>query len=82
MSLNIKNEAVHQLAREAAARTGKTQTSVIEAALRKFLDDLDRETKRQRADEIVAEMQRLWRESDAPPFTTDDLYDVETGLPA
>ena len=33
MSLNIKNERVHELAREAARRTGMNQTSVIEAAL-------------------------------------------------
>ncbi|MGI8677800.1 MAG: type II toxin-antitoxin system VapB family antitoxin [Jatrophihabitans sp.] len=82
MSLNIKNEKVHDLAREAAKRAGKSQTSVIEDALRRYLADLDRETRRQRADEIVAEMQRSWRESDAPPFTAEDLYDPVTGLPA
>ena len=36
MSLNIKNEHVHQLARDAAARTGLSQTGVIEEALRLY----------------------------------------------
>ena len=35
MSLNIKNEHVHDLVREAARRTGKSQTSVVEEALRR-----------------------------------------------
>ena len=33
MSLNIKNEHVHELAREAARRTGRTQTGAIQLAL-------------------------------------------------
>lgn len=41
MSLNIKNERVHAMAREAARRTGATQTGVIEAALRHYLESLD-----------------------------------------
>jgi antitoxin VapB len=82
VSLNIKNETVHELVREAARRTGQSQTSVVETALRKYLDDLERDARLARADRIVAEMQRLWRESDEPPFTPEDLYDPETGLPA
>lgn len=82
MSLNIKNERVHDLVRKAAQRTGKSQTSVVEAALQMYLDDLDRGIRRERADELLAEMQRHWRESDAPPFTVEDLYDPVAGLPA
>lgn len=37
MAMNIKNDRVQALAREAARRTGKTQTSVIEEALRAYL---------------------------------------------
>ena len=37
MSLNIKNERVHDLAREAAQRTGQSQTRVIEVALLEYL---------------------------------------------
>ena len=39
MSLNIKNERVHALAREAARVTGKTQTGVIEEALERLLKE-------------------------------------------
>ena len=38
MALNIKNERVHQLAREAAALRGTSQTSALEAALEEYLD--------------------------------------------
>lgn len=37
MSLNIKNPHVHELAREAARVTGKTQTGAIEEALERLL---------------------------------------------
>ena len=43
MSLNIKNERVHALAREAARITGKSQTGVIEEALEKRGARRDRE---------------------------------------
>ena len=46
MSLNIKNERVHELAREAARRTGKSQTRVIEEALEKLLADLEHERRK------------------------------------
>jgi antitoxin VapB len=82
VSLNIKNERVHALVREVAARTGQSQTSAIETALRRYLADLDRDTRYERADAILADMQRRWRESHAPPFDAEDLYDPETGLPA
>ena len=38
MGLNIENERVHALAREAARVTGKSQTSAIEEALVLLLD--------------------------------------------
>ena len=41
MGLNIKNERVHELARQAAAATGKTQTDAIEEALTRLLADYD-----------------------------------------
>ena len=37
MSLNIKNERVCRLAKQAAALTGQTQVSVLEQALEAFL---------------------------------------------
>lgn len=83
MSLNIKNERVHALAREAAAKTGKSQTSVIEEALRRYLDQLERERRdRDRElDTLLEEIHRIVRTL-PPGMTTDDLYDPETGLPA
>jgi antitoxin VapB len=82
VSLNIKNERVHELARELAARTGKSQTAVIEEALVRYLDDLAREQRRSRADEILAEMRKEIREQGGLGMRPEDLYDPITGLPA
>lgn len=90
MSLNIKNERVHALAREAARVTGKSQTSVIEEALVKFLADLGVdpvEQERQRRLDAVHRIQV--RVAGLPRLTgsdrirsDDDIYDPVTGLPA
>ena len=84
MSLNIKNEHVHQLAREAASRTGLSQTSVIEQALLQYLRGLDDEqqVKRRRVDEILADVDaRLTdRDRDEMRAFAEDMYD-EMGLP-
>lgn len=85
MSLNIKNEHVHALAREAASRTGKTQTSVIEEALARFLAELDeqqaRPARHTEIDRILADIDDRLDDSARARMTTDDLYD-EHGLPA
>lgn len=86
MSLNIKNERVHELARLAASRTGKSQTSVIEEALRRYLDELDRAASREAKDkrlyEILADIHaRIAAHPENYDFSTDFLYD-ENGLPA
>jgi antitoxin VapB len=80
--MNIKSERVHALAREAAAVTGKSQTSVVEEALRRYLDELTREERRKRAAEILTEMQREIREQGGLTLRPEDLYDPVTGLPA
>ncbi len=86
MSLNIKKERVHELVREAARRTGLSQTSVVEEALERYLEQFDQERERQREergrriDALLAE----WHASgvaDRIPSDTDFLYD-ENGLPA
>ena len=82
VSLNIKNERVHDLVREAAKLTGKSQTSVVEEALRSYLDALTRQDRRSRADETLAEMQAIIREHGGLGMRIEDLYDPETGLPA
>lgn len=87
MSLNIKNEHVHALARQLAERTGATQTSAIEDALERRLADLDardREAARRRRllrlmDEIESETTDEQR--DATRRVQDQMYD-ESGLPA
>lgn len=88
MSLNIKNETVHELAREAARVSGLSQTSAIEQALRQFLRDRgidpeeqDRERRRAR---LLAMGTRFHAEEATPGggvVRIDDLYDEETGLP-
>ncbi len=76
MSLNIKNERVHALAREAARRTGMTQTSVIETALQRLLADLGDNAGT--LDDLIAGLQAdIGRHGH---LSTDDLYD-EAGLP-
>ena len=85
MSLNIKNERVHQLARDAAQRTGLSQTSVIEAALSQYLRGLDdeQESKRRRVDEILAVFDARLTDEDRAEMHAfmNDMYDDETGLP-
>ena len=84
MSLNIKNERVHQLARDAAARTGLSQTSVIEEALVQYLRRLDDEqgAKRRRVDEILADIDARLTDKDRDEMRAfaEDMYD-DLGLP-
>lgn len=90
MSLDIKNERVHALAREAAQRSGLGQTSVIERALVDFLASLDtddstaataHEEWRRRVDTTLAEIDACLTDESRALLTTDDLYD-EDRLPA
>ena len=79
MGLNIKNERVHALAREAADRLGTSQTSAIEQALERLLAEMARPA--DRVAEILADIDARLPESARSTMTTDDLYD-ENGLPA
>ncbi|QBS41177.1 hypothetical protein DMB37_14675 [Nocardia sp. CS682] len=87
MGLNIKNEKVHALVREAAERTGMSQTSVVEEALKRMLKELDaereaaRQTRKARLWEIVADIDARMTPETRTLLTTDDLYD-DQGLPA
>ncbi|MCE7482697.1 MULTISPECIES: type II toxin-antitoxin system VapB family antitoxin [Microbacterium] len=88
MSLNIKNERVHELAREAARVTGTTQTSAIEAALRLLLqqhgEDPDNNARAGRMQRLLAMGARYRREEStaaAGVTRVEDLYDETTGLP-
>jgi antitoxin VapB len=81
MGLNIKSDAVHDLARKLAAETGTSMTAAIETALREKLARLSRQRDAQaRVARIRKKLDRL-----GPPpagLTSDhsDLYD-EDGLP-
>lgn len=85
VSLNIKNERVHALARRAAARAGKSQTAVIEEALRRYLDEMDRAGETTVRDEqirdLLADLDALVARGVQIPANSDFLYD-EHGLPA
>jgi len=83
MGLNIKNEHVHDLARQAARLTGMSQTGVIEAALERYLADLTQPaaaTRLARVHEILADVDRRLTDGDRAALGTDDLYD-DAGLP-
>ncbi|HWV47936.1 MAG TPA: type II toxin-antitoxin system VapB family antitoxin [Microbacterium sp.] len=88
MALNIKNERVHELAREAARVSGGTQTSAIQEALVLYLREHDvdpaaRDHER-RLRRMLAMGERFRREERVPAsgvMTVADLYDERTGLP-
>jgi antitoxin VapB len=83
MSLNIKNEETHRLVRRLAELTGQSQTSAVEDAVRRRLDELERTESRSARREA---MMRIARESAAsidPELSNDPndfLYD-ESGMP-
>jgi antitoxin VapB len=88
MSLNIKKARVHELAREAARVTGKTQTGAIEEALERLLAayDADPGDARVRArmdlvTGLVAEYAGDPGDADRGVRRVEDLYDDTTGLP-
>lgn len=87
MSLNIKNDRVHALVREAARRTGATQTSAVEAALLQYLDSLDApavvQRRRARVEELLSDIDGRLSDADRVVMRRDldDLYD-DSGLPA
>lgn len=83
MSMNIKNEEAHRLARELAGLTGESVTGAVTAALRERLERVRRERGESLADRLVT----IGKEC-APrlkePYRSGDhgdlLYD-ERGLP-
>lgn len=85
MSLNIKNERVHELAREAAILSGGTQTSALQDALEDYVTRLRQEHQQTGAadDDRIDDLLRSIRgriRADGP-LSTEELYDEE-GLPA
>jgi antitoxin VapB len=84
MSLNIKNEETHRLARELARRNGETVTMAVTIALKERLERQEPPKRRSRIEAL-----REFSEYCAPFFKDgpsgneliNDLYDNETGLP-
>jgi antitoxin VapB len=83
MSLNIKNEETHRLAKELARRTGETITGAITQALRERLERV----RRKQQTGLAGELLRIGKECAShmnEPFRSVDhgelLYD-EKGLP-
>lgn len=83
MSLNIKNENTHRLARELARLTGENMTVAVSEAIRERLERVrsrSRKKMSERLMEIAKECGPRWKE----PFRSIDhgdlLYD-EKGLP-
>lgn len=88
MDLNIKNERVCTLAKEAARVTGRTQTGAIEEALERLLAEYgvdpaaaEAERRYQHARRIVLEYAQDPGDPDSEIRTPEDLYDEATGLP-
>ena len=83
MSLNIKNEETHRMARELARATGESMTSAVTEAIRERLARVRGKAQQNMAERIMKiarECAPLWIE----PFRSIDhgdlLYD-EKGLP-
>lgn len=88
MSLNIKNERVHALARQAAQLTGRSQTSAVELALEQLLRSHGVDPDNRRAQAKVDHAKRIVAEYTADSARTnrvipevDALYDSATGMP-
>lgn len=88
MGLNIKNDHVHDLARQAATVTGKSQTGAIEEALTRLLADYDIDPEQQRVAAKVDQVHSIVRayldtpsDPDREIRRVEDLFDERTGLP-
>lgn len=87
MSLNIKNERVCDLARQAAEVTGQTQVSAVEQALVRLLRDYGHDPQQVAAQRRIDLVHRIAAEYRSDPGVqgreincVEDLYD-EVGLP-
>jgi antitoxin VapB len=83
MSLNIKDEKTHRLARQLAKLTGESMTAAVGTAVRERLERIrgDRGTgMAERIHKIARETGPLWKEPYRSMDHGDLLYD-ENGLP-
>jgi antitoxin VapB len=81
MSLNIKNEEAHRLARELARATGESMTVAVSEAIRERLERVrgtPRKGMAERLMKIARECGPLWKK---PYVSVDELLYDEKGLP-
>jgi antitoxin VapB len=84
MSLNIKSDEAHQLARQLSAITGESMTKAVVVALRERLDRLQREPSEDRVQRILAIARDCAAHLSEEQRSLDHdalLYDEKTGLP-
>ena len=83
MSLNIKNEETHRMARELARLTGESMTAAVNEAIRERLERVRRKSKQGMAERLM-EIGKDCAARLKEPFKSMDidelLYD-ENGLP-
>jgi len=86
MGLNIKNERTVELVRELARRTGLSQTSAVEEAVRAKLAEVDagtgRAARRANVDRLLADLDKSLTARQKSQIRADEkqLYD-DQGLP-
>ncbi len=88
VGLNIKNERTHALVRDLAARTGQSQTSAVEEAVRRRLEEIEHSetgtvgARRVEVEALLRDIHRDLSDEDRAAFRSAqrDLYD-EAGLP-
>lgn len=83
MSLNIKNDEAHRLAKELASVTGETLTKAVAESIRERLERLRREERAGLADRLMAIGRDCAKRLPEPYRTADhgDLLYGEDGLP-
>ncbi|MGL5817997.1 MAG: type II toxin-antitoxin system VapB family antitoxin [Phycicoccus sp.] len=82
MSMNIKSARAHELARQAAALAGTSQTSAVESALERYLRDLENEHAgaATRVDDVLRALDARFTDDDRAALRSTELYD-DAGLP-
>lgn len=83
MSLNIKNDEAHRLAKELARLTGESMTEAVTTSLKQRLESLKKDAPEELAAKILnlsVDCQDRWKEPWASSQHEDLLYD-ELGLP-
>ena len=84
MSMNIKNEETHKLARELAALTGESLTEAVTQAVRERLERVEIERRKEAMIERLLQIAHECAPHFDPSFRSEDhaemLYD-ERGLP-